>query len=273
MEMPTSPARAVRRAKSSALPSSGLQRHVPARLAADGPGAARVGAPRGRRVVAALAVRQPDRVDGRQVEHVEAQLGELRQQLLDPGEAAPRAREELVPGPERGALGIHEDLEGLVGGRLLGAIAGGRRQALLDRERFDAEQGRALRELAREVALTGRDLALQLVLPGGHAVDPRDHAELPAPERVGLEGPVPAIEVLGQPPHGQLAPASLARARGSAALRRAPRARRAGTSPTRRRARRWCAWPGSDRRRSEARCARSGCAEVVARAASAGPPA
>ena len=101
MEMPSSPARAVRRAKSSALPSSGLQRHVPARLAADGPGAAGVGAPRGRRVVAALAVRQPDRVDGRQVEHVEAELGELRQQLLDSGEAAPRAREELVPGSER----------------------------------------------------------------------------------------------------------------------------------------------------------------------------
>ena len=79
----------------------GVQRHVPARLAADRPGAARVGAPRGRRVVAALAVRQPDGVDGRQVEHVEAQLGELGQQLLDPGEAAPRAREELVPGAER----------------------------------------------------------------------------------------------------------------------------------------------------------------------------
>ena len=121
--------------------------------------------------------------------------------------------------PNGGALGIDQDLEGLVGDRLLGAIAGGCRQALLDRQGLDAQQGRALRELAREVALTGRDLALQLVLPGGHAVDPRDDAELPAAERVGLERAVPAIEVLGEPLHRQLAPASLpgrAEAQGSA---------------------------------------------------------
>src|SRR5579862_999135 len=49
-------------------------------------------------VVAAFPVRQADRVDRREVEDVEAELGEGRQLLPDSLEAAPRAREELVPG-------------------------------------------------------------------------------------------------------------------------------------------------------------------------------
>ena len=40
-------------------------------------------------VVPALAVRVADRVDRREVEDVEAELGEARQQLADPGEATP----------------------------------------------------------------------------------------------------------------------------------------------------------------------------------------
>ena len=55
---------------------------------------------RRQRVVPALAVRAADRVDRRQVDDVEAELGELRQQRAHALEAAPRAREELVPGAE-----------------------------------------------------------------------------------------------------------------------------------------------------------------------------
>ena len=46
-----------------------------------------------------------DRVDRRQVEHVEAELGEPRQRLSTPSKPAERAREQLVPGAEaRGTL-------------------------------------------------------------------------------------------------------------------------------------------------------------------------
>ena len=77
-----------------------VDRVVPALLGADRPGAADVALRRRLGVVPALAVRVPDRVDRRQVEDVEAELGEARQELADAGEAAPRAREELVPRAE-----------------------------------------------------------------------------------------------------------------------------------------------------------------------------
>ena len=92
--------RATSRSKSSIVPSSGLDRGVAALLAADRPRAARVAGLGGQRVVAALAVREPDRVDRREVDDVEAEVGELGQLLLDALEPAPRAREELVPGAE-----------------------------------------------------------------------------------------------------------------------------------------------------------------------------
>ena len=80
-----------------------MNRIVAALLAADRPRAARVALRGLERVVAPLPVRDADRVDRRQVDHVEAELGQLRQHLLDPLEAAPAAREELVPGAEAGA--------------------------------------------------------------------------------------------------------------------------------------------------------------------------
>src|SRR5439155_7380498 len=78
---------------------------------ADRPRAARVLRPRLERVVLALAVRPADRVHGRQVDDVEAELRELRERLLDAGEAAPRAREELVPRAEARELAVDVDLE------------------------------------------------------------------------------------------------------------------------------------------------------------------
>ncbi len=68
-------------------------RGVAALLCADRPGAARVAGRRVERVVLALAVRHADRVDRREVEDVEAESGEVRQDALDAGEAAEGARE------------------------------------------------------------------------------------------------------------------------------------------------------------------------------------
>ena len=73
---------------------------------------------RDERVVAALPVRGADRVHRRQVDDVEAELGELRQHPADTLEAAPAAREELVPGAEAGALALDVDLERLVEAKL-----------------------------------------------------------------------------------------------------------------------------------------------------------
>ena len=79
--MPSSRARATSRSKSSSVPSSGWTRGVPALGAADRPRAARVARLGRQRVVPALAVRDADRVDRRQVDDVEAELGELRQHV------------------------------------------------------------------------------------------------------------------------------------------------------------------------------------------------
>ena len=45
-----------------------------------------------------------------------AERGEARQLLLDAGEAAPGAREELIPGAEAGALALDVDCEAHFGG-------------------------------------------------------------------------------------------------------------------------------------------------------------
>ena len=88
---------------SSSVPSSGWTASWPPSLppiAYGEPGSSRAG---DERVVAALAVLDADRVDRREVEHVEAELGEPRHLRLDRLEAAERAREQLVPGAEAGA--------------------------------------------------------------------------------------------------------------------------------------------------------------------------
>jgi starch synthase (maltosyl-transferring) len=57
-------------------------------------------------VVAALPVRAADRVDRREVDDVEAELREPRDDLGDTGETSPRPREELVPGARAGTLAL-----------------------------------------------------------------------------------------------------------------------------------------------------------------------
>jgi hypothetical protein len=78
-------------------------------------------------------------MDRRQVDDVEAELRERRQLLLDAPEAAPRAREELVPRPERGALAIDVDLE-RVRPRLLVPVPRRRRQRFLRSQRVAPEE-------------------------------------------------------------------------------------------------------------------------------------
>src|SRR5438034_8945326 len=84
---------------------------VTALRAPDRPGAARVGGLHRERVVLSLAVRAPDRVDGRQVDDVEAHRRralELRLRLL---ERSARARQELVPRGEARTLAVGDHLE------------------------------------------------------------------------------------------------------------------------------------------------------------------
>ena len=67
-----------------------MERVVAALVAADRPRAAGIPCRGGQRVVPPLAVRDADRVHGRQVDDVEAELGQLRQHLGRRPEAAPR---------------------------------------------------------------------------------------------------------------------------------------------------------------------------------------
>ena len=185
----------------------GVDRVVAARLVADRVRAAGVAGLGRQRVVAALAVGVADRVDRRHVEDVEAELGEPRELLLDALEAAPRAREELVPGAEARERAVDVDLErrGQLGrlGALLRPIRraraapgrapradrwrsprrpppGGALVLALGARRRRPEQDRALAELAAEVGLAELDLARELVAPAGEQVDP------------GLDRPLPA---------------------------------------------------------------------------------
>ena len=163
----------------------GVDRVVAALRPADRPRAPGIALLGRERVVPPLAVRRPDRVDGRQVDHVEAELGELRQHLLDALEPAPGAREELVPRAEARALALDVDLERTRERRLavpvLRAELGRGRVPLVDRA--GAEQSLGLAQLAAQVALPGRELAVELVEQRRVAVDPGLDRELPAAER------------------------------------------------------------------------------------------
>src|SRR5213594_1348697 len=92
---------------------------------ADRPRAARIAGGRDEGVVAPLAVSPPDRVDGRQVDDVEAHRRGARQLRLGfleggaPIGGRSRAREELVPGGESRALRVDDHLELTLGPRRL----------------------------------------------------------------------------------------------------------------------------------------------------------
>ncbi len=125
-------------------------------------------------------------MDRRQVDDVEAELCQLRQDALDTDEAAPRAREELVPRAERRELAIDVHLERL-GPGLLAPVARLGGQRLRERERVAAEEHGPLRELGGEVVLAGVVLPLHLSPVRRDAVDPRLDPEAPTTGGVDLE--------------------------------------------------------------------------------------
>ena len=208
---------------------------------ADRVDAAGVAGRRDQGVVAALALGAPDRVDRREVDDVEAELGETGELGLDAGEAPPRAREELIPGPEAGPHPldldrrdeVHARRRAAIGGarggrdhlraeRVRGALGeaalavlehGGRRReaALVLAARAGrrlAQQQRPLGELARDVLLAGGELALELLAPRRLGIGPG--LDRPAPRPLlghgegGLEAVLAALEVGAA--HRRLAP-------------------------------------------------------------------
>ena len=87
----------------------GVDRVVAAGLVADRPRRAGIARTGDQRVVPALAVGQPDRMDRRQIEDVEPELGQRRQLVLHALQAAPGAGEQLIPGAEAGPDAVNLD--------------------------------------------------------------------------------------------------------------------------------------------------------------------
>ncbi len=208
----------------------GVDGHVPALGRADGPGAADVVGLGLQAVVGPLAMGTPDRVDGRQVDDVEAELCDIRQHLLGLAQGAvaagraERARKELVPGAEprlgairdgrahgrvrgQGAIGIpgHArcQLRHQRGGDALGhgqaGVGDARGQA---REGPGVVAGGARRGPGHQLGAdqqidvdidVGLHLAIQAVVPGAERVDPGLHAVVPAAQAVGREDAAPAV--------------------------------------------------------------------------------
>ena len=228
-----------------------MDRRVAAARVADRPRRAGIAGRRRERVVGALAVRQADRVDRRQVEDVEAELGELGDDLLRRPRSRPRsagrARTRRRSAPARGrrrraSVRVHRRRAAAVGVALDGREAArGRarprgsasssrrlRERALDALAVGAlraraggllEQHHALRQLAGEVLLAGVDLAPQLLAPGGERVGP------------GLDRP----RVAAEPVDGRTSPAQR-----SPAIVRVD-ARASGSRPT-------CCEPGAQER-------------------------
>src|SRR6266487_1889768 len=108
----------------------------------------------------------------RQVDGVETEIREPGQHLLDAGESAPRAREELVPRTETRNLAVDVDAELHV--ELDRSVP----VAALDSERFlecdlRAQEHAALRKLSGEIRLPALGFSRHLALPGGDPVRPR----------------------------------------------------------------------------------------------------
>ncbi len=198
-------------------PKLGMHREVPPFRRPDRVGAARIVRTGIQRVVAPLAVGPADRVDRREIQHVEPQIphiGKPRNHVVE--RAVPvriarhRPREHLVPGAERRREPIRKDRQHLVArevcarprpphqlGGLLAAEKGeplgmrhqlgiGRKRAL-QRLRVAArhtlarrrglDQAPALLELERDVE-TGRVLLRDLIAPGRVEIAPGQEAAL-----------------------------------------------------------------------------------------------
>ena len=95
---------------------SGLDRGVSALRRSNRPGTARIGRRGGQRVVAALAETAADRMNRRQIDDVESQVGDAGQRSARLAErraagriGAGRSREHFVPRAEARALAVHPD--------------------------------------------------------------------------------------------------------------------------------------------------------------------
>ena len=224
-----------------------MHRGVAALGAADGPGAARIAGAGRQRVVRALARGAADRMDGRQVDDIEAHApdrGEPVDAVVEgavaAGDPALRAREHLVPGREggRGAVhhhlelpvvarevrprldarhhlaqvGVEEDVEAAVArGRGLEPLerTGQRGRVRVPRPPARASEHRAaFEQLAGEVDLTAGQASPHLLDPGAEGVGPGLHRIAIA--RIGLEWERagPAVVVHGR--ERRLAPVGLA---------------------------------------------------------------
>src|SRR6185437_8288105 len=120
-----------------------------------------------------------------------AELGELRQLGANAVEAAPGAREELVPGAEARELAVDVDEVGLRA-LALGAVSRRLVEHLLDGQLPPEEDG-GFGELRGEIVLAAFELAANLVLEGRDPVDPRLDLEAPEPGPVDLEGARPDV--------------------------------------------------------------------------------
>ena len=208
-------------------PELGVHRLVPAGGRADGPGAAGIVRSRRQRVVPTLAVGDADGVDRREVDDVEAELGHVVQMAGGAPQAAEGPREQLVPGPGRGAGAGRPTAAGgptPTAGRRDGRRGARRRRRRTPRRgaprasrpcgaplprrpragrgRGSVEGGRevleeqpALFELERHV-LARRHLHLDLMPPGGVPIGPRLHDQLVGAERRGRELAHPSLSVV-----------------------------------------------------------------------------
>src|SRR2546421_1746428 len=173
-----------------------IDRGVPAERRADRPRTAWVAGPRDERVVAPLAVRLADRVDRWQVDDVEAELHESRQDPLDADEAAERAGKQLVPRAEASELAVDVDAEAKAKLDFSVPVLHIQREQLLEREAC-AEERLTLRQLAGKIGLPAVELAPHLVVPRGDPVGPRRDGERPATARVHGERAAPLVVAEG----------------------------------------------------------------------------
>ena len=172
--MPASRAAATIASKSASLPRSGWSASWPPAAPPIAHGLPGIALARALGVVAPLAVRLADRVHGWQVDDVEAERGDVGQHRGNAAEAAPRAREELVPGAEAGALAVDVDPEhGALDRALALAVRERLRRERATRRRVPSPKSALpLGQLAAQVGLAGRDLAIVLVEPARVGIDP-----------------------------------------------------------------------------------------------------
>jgi hypothetical protein len=190
-----------------------VHRGVATCAAADRPRTADVVGTGGRRIIRALAIRGADRMDRREIDDVEAELGDVVEPAFRVREravlavGAGRAREQLVPRRAPRERALHEQLalrvhrcqrpirklrhrlgelrargvsDTLLDGRGSAQRPCRRREGRATRDRR-VDEHRAFEELDRDIDARG-ELALESALPARERVDPRERAVVVAAE-------------------------------------------------------------------------------------------